>query len=57
MKTEILKYWDSILKIPDSMRQKNTNMFNQYKDVVALSIISDMHECLARNGPDLLSER
>lgn len=39
------------------MRQKNTNMFNYYKDAVALSIISDMHECLARNGPDLLSER
>lgn len=31
-------------------------MFNYYKDAVALSIISDMHECLARNGPDLLSE-
>lgn len=43
MKTEILKYWDSILKIPDSMRQKNTNMFNYYKDAVVLSIISNMH--------------
>lgn len=53
---EIFKYWDSILKIPDNMRQKNTNMFNYYKDAVVLPINSNMHRYLARNGLDTLIE-
>lgn len=38
------------------MRQKNTNIFNYYKDAVVLPINSNTHWYSARNGLDMLIE-